>query len=462
MKKKIFPHPFVSNSNGDWEDMLRELDIESVSNLYSDVPTKFLLKQDLDIPGPLSELEVVNNVSKILGNNRTNHDLALFLGAGVWPHYVPAAVSEIISRSEFLTSYTPYQPEPSQGILQVLFEYQSLVAELLEMDVINASMYDWATALGEAGRMAGRLTKRGEIVVPKFVSPDRKAVLETYINPMEMSLVEVAQSEETGQIVLEDLKEKVSPKTAAVYLENPSYLGYLETELESVADITHDAGALFVVGVDPTSLGIIRPPGDYAADIVVGEGQPLGNPMNFGGPLLGIMACRSEMKMIRSMPGRIVSLTRTMDDLQRAFVLSLQTREQHVRREAATSNICSNNALCAVASAVYLSLLGKRGIIELGRHILAKTHYAIAQFRSISEIEVPVFRAPHFKEFTIRFRHQHAVKMLEKLRNHKIFAGKSLNHEFPELKQTILTCVTELHSKDQIDEYVETLDQLLR
>jgi glycine dehydrogenase subunit 1 len=462
MKRRIFPHQFIPNSNRNWESMLKELNIESVSDLFSDVPAKFLVEQDFDIPGPLSEQEVINVILKILGNNQTHNDLSVFLGAGVWPHYIPAAVLEIISRSEFLTSYTPYQPESDQGILQALFEYQSLIAELLEMDVINASMYDWGTALGEAGRLAGRITKKREIIVPKYISPDRKAVLKTYVNPMEISVIEVAQSRETGQIVLEDLKEKISTKTAAIYLENPSYLGYLETEIKAVADITHDDKALFVIGVDPTSLGIIRPPGDFDADIVVGEGQPLGNYMNCGGPLLGIMACRSDMKIIRSMPGRIVGLSRTINNMQRAFFLSLQTREQHIRREKATSNICTNNTLCAVASAVYLSLLGKRGIIELGRHVLAKTQYAIKKFLSISDIEVPVFRAPHFKEFTIRFRHQPAVKILEKLREHKIVAGKSLHDEFPELKQTILTCVTELHTKVQIDAYVEAMAQVLR
>jgi glycine dehydrogenase subunit 1 len=463
LKNKVFPHPFIANSTiTDWKSMLRELRIKGVQDLYSDIPTKFLLKSKLNLAGPLSEFETFEHISRILSRNRSYRDMSVFVGAGAWLHYIPAAVSEIVSRSEFLTSYTQYQPEASQGMLMALFEYQSLIAELLKMDVVNASMYDWATALGEAGRMSGRLTGRSEVVIPRFASPDRRATLQTYINPTGMKTVEVAQSRVDGQIVLENLKEKVSSDTAAIYIENPSYLGFLETEVNAVAEISHDAGAVFIVGVDPTSLGIIRPPGDYGADIVIGEGQPFGNPANFGGPLLGILACKSDMTMIRAMPGRIIGMTTTVDEMQRAFVMSLQTREQHIRRREATSNICTNNALCALASAVYLSLLGKSGIRELSEHILAKTKYAIKKFSSIDGVDVPLFKAPHFKEFIIRFKRRQADDVLRELLEHKICGGKSLVPEFPELGESVLVCVTELHSKEQIDNYVETLDQLLR
>ena len=463
MKDKIFPHPYVANSTvTDWKSMLRELKVENIQDLYSDIPAKFLLERDLNLTGPFSEMETFKQVSRILRKNVANNDMSVFVGAGAWLHYIPAAVFEIVSRSEFLTSYTQYQPEASQGMLMALFEYQSLVTELLEIDVVNASMYDWATALGEAGRMSNRLTGRSEVVIPRFTSPDRSAVLKTYIDPIGMRTIEVSQSRENGQIVLENLQEKVSSDTAAVYLENPSYLGFLENQVDDVAEISHDAGALFIVGVDPTSLGIIRPPGDYGADIVVGEGQPFGNPVNFGGPLLGILACRNDIKMIRAMPGRIIGMTTTLDETQRAFVMSLQTREQHIRRGEANSNICTNNALSALASAVYLSLLGKRGIRELGEHILAKTKYAIRRFSSIDGIEVPLFKALHFKEFTMRLKRRQANDMLNELLKHKICGGKSLAPEFPELRESVLVCVTELHSKQQIDNYVDTLDQLLR
>ena len=442
--------------------MLRELKVENIQELYSDIPTKFILKRDLNLPGPFSEMETFKQVSTVLKKNVPNNDLSVFVGAGAWLHYIPAAVSEIVSRSEFLTSYTQYQPEASQGMLMALFEYQSLVTELLEIDVVNASMYDWATALGEAGRMSERLTGRSEVVIPRFTSPDRSAVLKTYIDPIGMRIIEVAQSRETGQIVLENLKEKVSSDTAAVYLENPSYLGFLEDNVDAVAEISHDAGALFIVGVDPTSLGIIRPPGDYGADIVVGEGQPFGNPVNFGGSLLGILACKDDIKMIRAMPGRIVGMTTTLDQTQRAFVMSLQTREQHIRRGEANSNICTNNALSALASAVYLSLRVKSGFRELSEHILAKTKYAIKKFSSIDGVDVPLFKASHFKEFTMHLRRRQTNDVLTELLKHKICGGKSLAPEFPELGESVLVCITELHSKQNIDNYVDTLDQLLR
>ncbi|NIR86436.1 hypothetical protein GWO13_02245, partial [Candidatus Bathyarchaeota archaeon] len=226
MENKVFPHPFIANSAiTDWKSMLSELRIKSIQDLYSDIPPKFLLKGKLNLAGSLSELETFEHVSRILNKNRTYRDMSVFVGAGAWLHYVPAAVSEIVSRSEFLTSYTQYQPEASQGMLMALFEYQSLMAELLEMDVVNASMYDWATALGEAGRMSRKLTGRNQVVIPRFTSPDRKATLQTYIGPIGMRTVEVAQSREDGQIMLENLKQKISSDTAAVYLENPSYLG---------------------------------------------------------------------------------------------------------------------------------------------------------------------------------------------------------------------------------------------
>ncbi len=442
--------------------MLRELKVGDVQDLYSDIPTKFLLRRNLNLTGPFSELETFKRVSRILSKNVSYNDMSVFVGAGAWLHYIPAAVFEIISRSEFLTSYTQYQPETSQGMLMALFEYQSLMAELLEIDVVNASMYDWATALGEAGRMSKRLTGRSEVVIPRFTSPDRSAVLKTYIDPIGVRIIEVAQSRENGQIEIENLKKKVSSDTAAVYIENPSYLGFLENHVDAVSEISHDAGALFIVGVDPISLGIIRPPGDYGADIVVGEGQPFGNPVNFGGPLLGILACKDDIKMIRAMPGRIVGMTTTLDETQRAFSMSLQTREQHIRRGEANSNICTNNALSALASAVYLSLLGKSGIRELSEHILAKTKYAIKKFSSIDEVDVPLFKAPHFQEFTMRLERGQANDVLTELSKKGICGGKSLAPEFPELRGSVLVCVTELHSKQNIDNYVETLDQLLR
>ncbi len=383
--------------------MMQEIGIKSIEELYADIPEKYRLKKPLNIPEALSEFEVKRHVETLLSKNKTCNDMPVFLGAGCWPHYVPAVVKEIVQRSEFLTAYTPYQPEISQGMLQALFEYQSMICELTSMDVANSSMYDWASALGEAARMAARLTRRREILIPKIIHPERAATLHVYAEPPGIMIEQIAYERESGQISLEDLKNKISDKTAAVYIENPSYLGFIETQVDEIGKEAHSHGALFIVGVDPTSLGILKPPGEYDADIVIGEAQPLGNAMNFGGPLLGIFACRGDMNLIRQMPGRIIGLTTTMDGSGQGFCMALQTREQHIRREKATSNICSNEALCAVASAVYMALLGPQGLRELGETIMYKANYAMRLISEIDGVKAPIFKSAHFKEFTVNF-----------------------------------------------------------
>lgn len=433
-----------------------------MAELYSDVPERFVLKHRLNLPSPASEYDVKCYVESQLAKNKTSRDMPVFLGAGCWPHYVPAAVNHAIQRAELLTSYTPYQPEISQGMLQLLFEYQSMICEITEMDVANSSMYDWASALGEAARMAMRLTHRPEILIPKIIHPERYATLQTYIEPAGMYVTKVDYERTTGQLNLHDLKSKVSEKTAAVYLENPSYLGFVETQCEEAAKIAHNNESLFVVGVDPTSLGILKPPGNYGADIVVGEGQPLGNSMNFGGPLLGLFACRDEVSMIRQMPGRIIGLTTSQDGASRGFCMVLQTREQHIRRQKATSNICSNESLCAVASAVYLTLLGPHGLKELGEAIMAKSHYAAKRLSEIEGIKAPIFQSPHFKEFTVNFVDRRVDDVHERLLKHEVHGGKDVSREFPELNETALYCVTEMHSKRDIDKLTAALEEILR
>ncbi|MEM2249882.1 MAG: aminomethyl-transferring glycine dehydrogenase subunit GcvPA, partial [Candidatus Bathyarchaeia archaeon] len=391
-------------------------------------------------------------------------DMPVFLGAGCWPHYVPAAVKEIVQRSEFLTSYTPYQPEISQGMLQALFEYQSMICELTAMDVANCSMYDWASALGEAARMASRVTRRNEILVPRIIHPERRATLQTYTEPADISIREIAYNPETGQLDLKDLENKISSKTAAVYIENPSYFGFIEEHVDEIGSIAHKHGALFIVGADPTSLGIFKPPGEYGADMVVGEAQPLGNPMNFGGPLLGIFACRDDLNLVRQMPGRIIGLTTTTDGNKHGFCMVLQTREQHIRREKATSNICSNEALCAVASAVYMALLGPKGLRELGETIMYRANYAIRLLSSIKGIRAPLFKSLHFKEFTVNFDDAGlSVKDVnQKLLSMGVHGGKDISKEFPELGQTALYCVTEIHSKEDIDLLAKSLEKIIK
>jgi glycine dehydrogenase subunit 1 len=443
---------------------MREVGVKSIEELYADIPDKYLLKKPLNLPEAMSEFEVKRHVETLLSKNRTCEDMPIFLGAGCWPHYVPAAVKEVVQRSEFLTSYTPYQPEISQGMLQALFEYQSMICELTAMDVANCSMYDWASALGEAARMASRVTRRNEILVPRIIHPERKATLKTYTEPADISIKEVAYNPENGQIDLGDLESKISNKTAAVYIENPSYLGFVEEHVDEISGLAHKHGSLFIVGIDPTSLGILKPPGEYGADIVVGEAQPLGNPMNFGGPLLGIFACRDDLNLVRQMPGRIIGLTTTTNGDKQGFCMVLQTREQHIRREKATSNICSNEALCAVASAVYMALLGPQGLRELGETIMYRANYAMRLLSSIKGVKTPVFKSVHFKEFTVNFDGAGlSVKEVnEKLLKMGVHGGKDISREFPELGQTALYCVTEIHSKEDIELLAKSLERIAK
>ncbi|HDI06763.1 MAG TPA: aminomethyl-transferring glycine dehydrogenase subunit GcvPA [Candidatus Bathyarchaeota archaeon] len=457
-------HPYIPNSLPETKaEMMREMGIKTVEELYVDVPEKYRLKRRLNLPERLSELELKRHVERLLAKNKTCLDMPVFLGAGCWPHYVPAVVKTIVQRGELLTSYTPYQPEISQGMLQILFEYQSMICELTGMEVANCSMYDWASALGEAARMAARITRRNEVVIPKIIHPERKATLQTYAEPAGIKIRETAYKPETGQLDLEDLKNKICEKTAAVYVENPSYLGFIETNLEEIETEAHAKGALFIVGVDPTSLGVLKPPGEYGADIVVGEGQPLGNAMNYGGPLLGIFACRSDIRLVRQMPGRIIGMTTTVDSERRAFCMALQTREQHIRREKATSNICSNESLCAVAAAVYMALLGPEGFRELGETITLKANYAMRVLSEISGLRVPVFNSPHFKEFTVNFDESGLTveKVHRELLRRGVHGGKNVSKEFPELGETALYCVTEMHSKEDIDKLAEVLGEVL-
>ena len=457
-------HPYIPNSQPEIKkEMMQEIGIKSIDELYADIPEKYCLKKPLNIPEALSEFEVKRHVETLLSKNKTYNDMPVFLGAGCWPHYVPAVVKEIVQRSEFLTAYTPYQPEISQGMLQALFEYQSMICELTSMDVANCSMYDWASALGEAARMAARITGRREILIPKIIHPERAATLKVYAEPPGIMIEQVAYERENGQINLEDLKNKISDKTAAVYIENPSYLGFIETQVDEISEEAHAHGALFILGVDPTSLGILKPPGEYDADIVIGEAQPLGNAMNFGGPLLGIFACRGDMNLIRQMPGRIIGLTTTTDGGGQGFCMALQTREQHIRREKATSNICSNEALCAVASAVYMALLGPQGLRELGETIMYKANYAMRLISEIDGVKAPIFKSAHFKEFTVNFDGAGlSVKEVhKKLLQHKIHGGKDISKEVPELGQTAIYCVTEVHSKEEIERLAEVLKEVL-
>ncbi len=464
-----FRHSFLPTVGEQEAEILTELGIKSIDELFSDIPLKFQLKSRLKIPDSLSEIEVTRKIADQLARNWESPMGEGFLGGGIWSHVIPETVKAIVNRTEFLTAYTPYQAEISQGMLQALFEYQSLIAELVELPVVNASMYDWASALGESALMASRVTKRQKFLVPKLIAPNRRAVLNTYTNPAGMNIDNIDYDSTSGQLDLELLKTLVDKDTAGVYFENPAYLGYFQSEVDAIAEITHDAGALLVVGVDPISLGVIRAPGSYGADIVIGEGQPLGNALNMGGPLLGIFASRDERKLLRQLPGRIIGLTTAQSSGQRGFVMTIQAREQHIRREKATSNICSNQALSAVTAAIYLALLGPSGLVQLGETILQLRHYAERQLNALEGVNAPLFEAPHFKEFVLQIKNSKLASsaglsirtVLKSAQERGILVGIPLDQSFPDFGQSALVCITEVHTQAAIDSLSETLRQTM-
>lgn len=456
-------HPYIPNSDESiMRQMLRDIGAGTIEDLFKDIPSPIRTKASLAIPSKLSEMEARRHVEALLNKNLSTRDLLSFLGGGVWPHHVPAAVEAITSRGEFLTSYTPYQPEASQGMLQALFEYQSMICELTSMDYANSSLYDWSTALGEAARMASRVTHRDEFIVPHFIHPERLSTLRTFCEPADIKVVEIAQDKRTGAVDLTDLKRILSAQTAGVYVEYPSFLGFVEQSCEEIAQLTHNGGALFLVGSEPISLGVLKAPGEMGADIVVGEGQPLGNHMNYGGPLLGIFACKGD-SLLRQMPGRIIGKTTTQDGKQDAYCMALQTREQHIRREKATSNICTNEALLALAAASYLALLGPKGITDLCSTILDRTIYAMDQLQKIRGVSAPGFEAFHFMEFTVNFDKtgKSVAEINASMLNAGIHGGLDVSKYFPELGQTALYCFTEVHTHRDIDMLADKLRQVL-
>jgi len=455
-------HPYIPNTREIRERMLREIGVASIEELFADIPKKIRLKRPLKLRPAMTELEVKRHVQAMLAKNKPFGEMLSFLGGGVWSHHVPSHIRPLVQRSEFLTSYTPYQPEASQGMLQALFEYQSAICELVGLEVANASMYDWATALGEAALMCARVTGKRKFVVPKLISPERFSVLQNYACGPGMELVKISHDRRTGQLDLGELRKGVGG-AAGVYIENPSYLGFLEEQVEEIAKAAHEAGAMFVVGVNPISLGLLKAPGDYGADIVVGEGQPLGNSVSFGGPSLGIFACRGDLKLVRQMPGRLIGMTTTLDGKTRGYCMALQTREQHIRRERATSSICTNESLCAVAAAIYLSSLGPKGLQEVAELCAGNAAYAMKKLGAIEGLKVPVFEASHFNEFTMRCDVQRwtTEKLNAELLKRGIQGGKPLRKEFPELGEAALLCTTELHTREDIDRLAGAIEEIL-
>jgi glycine dehydrogenase subunit 1 len=443
--------PYVLNTPEDQHAMLAAIGAGSLAELFEMVPPELRLQRPLDIPPALSEMELAARMAQLAGQNTSPAQKVCFLGGGSYDHFIPAVVDYVAARGEFYTSYTPYQAEASQGNLQAFFEYQTLITQLTGMDVSNASLYDGGSAAAEAVLMALSATRRhGRVVTAASVHPEYRQILETYLKNLDVQLVTVGTPQ--GNLTLEELSAAVDSQTACVFAQHPNFFGCLE-DVEAIARIAHDAGALFIAAVDPISLGLLKRPGDYGADIVVAEGQSLGTPMQFGGPYLGIMACREEF--VRRMPGRITGQTVDRHG-RRCWVLTLQTREQHIRREKATSNICTNQGLFALRTTVYLAAMGPQGMREVAELCLQKSRYAARRLSAGKRLSL-AFDRPTFKEFVIRDREGRVEQLLASACDDGFFAGVPLGRWYPELADCFLVSVTEKRTRDEIDRLANSL-----
>ena len=440
---------YLPNSPRDRAEMLRTLGHRSIEELFSQIPEQIRLQGRLDLPGPLSEQEVLEFFKQAA--SQSTREYASLLGAGAYPHFRPAAVDALLSRGEFFTAYTPYQAELAQGTLQAMFEFQTLITQLTGMEVSNASLYDGSTATTEAVLMALRLTRRNRVVAARTLHPEYREVMATYLRHLGTEVAEVPYGA-SGQVDLAALERTLNGETAAVVIQSPNFLGVIE-RFNELAEIVHQSGALLVVAVnEPLSLAIVNPPA--AADIVCGEAQSFGVPVGFGGPYVGFLATRE--KFVRQMPGRLVGQT-TDSQGRRGFVLTLATREQHIRREKATSNICTNQSLCALAATIYLCLLGKQGLRALAEHNLSKSHYAASRLAKIPGASIP-FAAPFFNEFVVKAP-GNAEALLDDLRREKILGGINLERFYPELNNHLLVCVTETVNKAALDRMVRVYQE---
>ncbi len=447
--------PYIANTEDDRRRMLERIGVGSVDELFEVIPPSIRLNRPLAVPPALSEPELVRHVRELAGCN----DVAgiCFLGAGAYDHFIPAVVDELASRNEFYTAYTPYQPEASQGSLQAFFEFQSLICDLTGMEVANASLYDGATAAAEATLMALSVTKRyGKVLISSTVHPHVRAVVRTYLQHLEPELVEVPAS--GGVTDVDALADAVDDQTAAVLVQHPNFFGALEP-VTAVGEAAHRAGALFIVAYDPISLGILKRPGDYGADIAVAEGQPLGIPLQYGGPYLGLLSCRRAY--VRRMPGRLVGATLDRDG-RRCFVLTLQTREQHIRRQKATSNICTNQGLLALRATIYLAALGPQGLREAALGCVRNAHRLAELLADEGLAELAFPHAPFFKEFALRIPGADVPALVRQMRRAGIHAGVPLGRYDPALGDCLLVAVTEKRTDEELHRYVAAFRAALR
>ena len=442
---------YIANTPEEQRRMLGVIGAGSIEELLVRIPAKARLPRALGIPAAMAETDLIRHMKALAAKNADADAHVCFMGAGSYDHYVPSPINHLISRGEFFTAYTPYQPEASQGTLRTIYEYQTMIAELTGMDVANASIYDGASSLAEAALMAHAVTGRNEIVLSRGVNPLYKRVTATYCEGPGVRLRDAAAPE--GVTDLAAAQKAVGPKSAALVIQTPNFYGCLE-DVAAAAEIAHAAGALLVVVADPVNLGVLEGPGKLGADIVVGEGQGLGVPMSFGGPNLGVFAAKTDL--VRRMPGRLVGATVDRDGA-RGFVLTLQTREQHIRRAKATSNICTNVALCALMATIYLATLGRRGLVRVGELSAAKAHYAADRLAKIPGVSLR-FAAPFFKEFALKLP-KPPERVAARLARQGFLAGVPLKSFDRSLGDCLLVAVTEKRTKAEIDAFAAALEK---
>jgi glycine dehydrogenase subunit 1 len=445
---------YILNTPIQQQEMLQRIGVPSIDALFEQIPPGARFKGDLDVPPALTEMELTQHLAGMLGKNISAEDAVCFLGGGAYDHFIPAVVDTVAGRSEFYTAYTPYQAEASQGSLQAFFEFQTLICQLTGMDVANASLYEGGSAVAEAAIMAMAATNRqGQVLVAESVHPQYRETLATYLKNLDPSVGTIPTP---GGVLRPDaLQAVLNDKTACVIVQQPNFFGCLE-DLTPLIEATHKAGALFVLSVDPVSLGILKRPGEYGIDIVVAEGQGLGTPLQFGGPYLGILACREQF--MRKMPGRLVGQT-TDRHGNRCWTLTMQTREQHIRREKATSNICTNQGLLALRATVHLATLGPQGMKETAELCLHKAHYAAQQLTQLPGVKLR-FAQPFFKEFTIEVPTKPG-QLLQKLLAAGYHAGLDLGRWYPSMGNCISLAVTEKRTKAEIDGLLQAYRQAL-
>ncbi len=443
---------YIPNSPEERAEMLRDIGLTSADDLFRSIPPDLLLKDKLNVTRPLAENEVIKEMEAFALRNSASSKTS-FLGGGVYSHFSPTVVDHLIQRSEFFTSYTPYQPEVTQGTLQYIFEFQTLVCQLTGMDVANASMYDGSTSMAEAFLMAQRVTKRDKVLVAETVHPEYLQVAETYTQHGDMRLGKIGFDAETGRVAADDLA-KLDQETAALVVQSPNFFGCIE-DLKALAEKAHEAGALFVVVVtEAISFGLLKTPGECGADIVVAEGQSFGVPMSFGGPHVGLFACRD--KYVRQMPGRLAGVAYDKDG-NRGFVLTLATREQHIRRDKATSNICTNQGLIALAATIYMETLGRQGLQEVAMQNVQKAAYAAKKISGLNGFSI-TYTSPVFNEFVVTGPVD-ADALLNRLSSeNSILGGIALSRYYKGHERDFLVCVTETNTKEEIDSLVASLE----